>query len=313
MTEISPDSIMEKINQRPPVPLTKDEVFWAIDKCLEILCNEPNVLHLSAPIQVVGDLHGQLYDFLEIFRITPPPPHRKFLFLGDYVDRGHYSVEVMTYLICLKIKYPNDVFLLRGNHESMHVTFTYGFYQECNTKFGSNIVSKRYYDLFNALPLSAKIDDAFLCMHGGISPSIHKIEQIDAIDRFHEPDDSGPMTDLLWADPVTHVSGFIASARGCSFGFGEEAAKKFNHLNGLNAIIRAHQITPQGYQFWFDNNVITVWSAPNYCYSQGNFASVLRVSANEDSYDLSFNVYSAVPSAERSVPPNKDIISPYFL
>jgi len=313
MGDISIEKIMEKVIQKPPGIITKEEVFFALDLVIPLLFKENNVLKLSGDIIVVGDIHGQLYDFLEIFKIEPPPPQARYLFLGDYVDRGYYSVEVLMYLVCLKIKYPDHIFLLRGNHECVQVTFTYGFYQECLEKFGTPIVSQRCCDMFNYLPISAVISNKIFAVHGGLSPSIHLIDQIDTIDRFHEPFEKGALPELLWADPVKTLSGFQMSRRGSGYYFGVDATKKFTHINGIQTICRAHQLVKAGYEVLFDEQLITVWSAPNYVYRPGNNASVMRVSTENDKLVLNFNVFGAVPDRETTIPPSKEVISSYFV
>ena len=311
--DISVDKILEKILQKPPAPLTKEEVFFACEKVMELLIKENNLIQLEAPITVVGDLHGQLYDFLEIFKLQQGPPESKFLFLGDYVDRGYYGIEVLMYLVCLKIKYPDRVYLLRGNHECAHITFTYGFYQECLEKFGTSTVSQKCCEMFMFLPISAKIGSSIVCMHGGLSPSIHLTDQINALTRFREPTEEGPLADLLWSDPDNRVKGFAPSKRGVGYFFGADACARFHHFNRTKTLIRAHQLANQGYEFHFDNHCITIWSAPNYCYRPTNYASVASISDIDGVQTVSINVFAAVPDSESTVPPSKQVLSDYFV
>lgn len=307
------DEILAKIVQKPPAPLTKEEVFFACDKVMELLIKEKNVLHLQGPIVVVSDLHGQLYDFLEIFKMEAPPPFSNYLFLGDYVDRGYYGIEVLMYLLCLKIKYPENVHMLRGNHECSQITFQYGFYSECLEKFGTTAVSQRCCEMFTFLPIAAMIGEKCLCMHGGLSPSIHLIEQIDALNRFREPVEEGPLSDILWSDPNSATKGFRPSQRGVGYFFGADAVEKFHHLNNTSTIIRGHQIAKLGYEFNFNNQVITIWSAPNYCYKPTNYASVATVSYQGSNVNIGINLFAAVPTKETTVPPSKQVLSDYFV
>lgn len=313
MNDFNIDNILNKITQAPPADLLESEILSVIDLSKSIFIKEENVLQLSDPIIVVGDIHGQLYDLLEIFRIEPPPPDSKYLFLGDYVDRGYYSVEVIVYLLCLKIKYPSRVFLLRGNHECVAVTKTYGFYAECVSKFNDINVYQRFCDLFNYLPLAAMISGRIFNVHGGLSPSIHLIDQISVIDRFQEPLMDGPLPDLLWGDPNERQVGFQASKRGVGYIFGGDVTKKFAHINGLAHICRAHQLANLGYELFFDGLLSTVWSAPNYMYRSGNLASVMKVSHDQENFTMSYNIFDAVPSAERTIPERERAISSYFL
>lgn len=182
-------------------------------KAKELLVKESNVIHISAPVTVVGDIHGQFFDLLEIFKIGGFPPDTNYLFLGDYVDRGLFSVETISLLVCLKLRYPSRVNLIRGNHESRGVTQSYGFYTECTRKYGSAKVWQYFTDMFDFLTLSVVIDNGIFCVHGGLSPSIHSIDQIKVIDRFREVPHEGPMADLVWSDPDPEKDEFSLSPR----------------------------------------------------------------------------------------------------
>ncbi|KAL4261827.1 Serine/threonine-protein phosphatase [Pleurotus pulmonarius] len=247
------------------------------EKTKEVLMRESNVVHVSAPVTVVGDIHGQFYDLIEIFRIGGYAPHTNYLFLGDYVDRGLFSVETISLLTCLKLRYPDRVQLIRGNHESRAVTQSYGFYAECVRKYGSPHVWTYFTDMFDFLTLSVVIDDQIFCVHGGLSPSIHSIDQIKVVDRFREIPHEGPMADLVWSDPDPEKEDFAISPRGAG----------------------AHQLCMEGYISLFDRHLSTVWSAPNYCYRCGNSASILEVGPG---VSMHFNVFEAAPENERDGP-----------
>jgi serine/threonine-protein phosphatase PPG1 len=198
--------------------LSIQEIRELAEKAKELLIDESNVPQVKAPCVIVGDVHGQFFDVKEIFKIAGKCPSTNYIFLGDYVDRGLYSIEVMSLLLCLKVRYPLRVTLVRGNHESRGVTATYGFYTECLKKYGSADVWTIFTDLFDYLVLAVEIDNTILCVHGGLSPSIHTVDQIKAIDRFKEIPHEGPMADLVWSDPVPHTddstSLFSVSPRG---------------------------------------------------------------------------------------------------
>ena len=162
---------------------------------------ESNVQPISSPVTVCGDIHGQLHDLLELFKIAGDPPDTNYLFMGDYVDRGYYSVEVASLLLCLKTRFPDRIHLLRGNHESRQITQVYGFYDECVRKYGSGNVWKMFTDLFDYLPLTAAIENQIFCLHGGLSPSIDTLDHIRQLDRVQEVPHEGSMCDLLWSDP----------------------------------------------------------------------------------------------------------------
>lgn len=212
--------------------------------------------------------------------------------IGDYVDRGLFSVETITLLVCLKLRYPHRVHLIRGNHESRGVTQSYGFYTECSRKYGNAAVWHHFTDMFDYLSLSCVIDDRIFCVHGGLSPSIHSIDQIKIIDRFREIPHEGPMADLVWSDPDSDRDEFSLSPRGAGYTFGAQVVKKFLEVNSMNHILRAHQLCNEGYMVMFDDRLSTVWSAPNYCYRCGNLASVLEVGPFGD---RKWNVFDAAP------------------
>ncbi|GAA5936313.1 hypothetical protein JCM3775_006461 [Rhodotorula graminis] len=269
------------------------------EKTKELLMRESNVVHIQAPVTVVGDIHGQFYDLIEIFRIGGYSPHTNYLFLGDYVDRGLFSVETISLLTCLKLRYPDRVQLIRGNHESRAVTQTYGFYSECVRKYGSPAVWQYFTDMFDFLTLSVVIDDRIFCVHGGLSPSVHTLDQIKIIDRFREIPHEGPMADLVWSDPDPDKEEFSISPRGAGYTFGSQVVKKFLDSNNMVHILRAHQLCMEGFSVLYDDQLSTVWSAPNYCYRCGNMASILEVGPNGEKH---FNVFDAAPENERDGP-----------
>lgn len=269
-------------------------------KLKELLVKESNVVHVQTPITVVGDIHGQFYDLLEIFKIGGPVPDSNYLFLGDYVDRGLYSVETISLLITLKLRYPNRVHLVRGNHESKQITQSYGFYTECCNKYGGSSKVWQYFtDLFDYLILCCIIDNEIFCVHGGLSPNVQTIDQIRIIDRIREIPHDGAMADLVWSDPeddntdlINGPSHFKVSPRGAGYTFGKSVVEKFLYLNDMSRIFRAHQLCNEGYQIYFQGLVTTVWSAPNYCYRCGNKASILEMYNKDDFY---FNVFDEAP------------------
>lgn len=277
--------------------LLAESVIEAIcAKTKELLMQESNVVHVLAPVTVVGDIHGQFFDLIEIFKIGGFCPDTNYLFLGDYVDRGMFSVETISLLVCLKLRYPHRVHLIRGNHESRGVTQSYGFYTECSRKYGNANVWHHFTDMFDFLTLSVVINDQIFCVHGGLSPSIHSIDQIKIIDRFREIPHEGPMADLVWSDPDPERDEFSLSPRGAGYTFGAQVVKKFLEVNKMSHILRAHQLCQEGYQVLYDDRLSTVWSAPNYCYRCGNMASVLEVS---DTGERFFNVFAAAPENDQ--------------
>ena len=246
------------------------------DKAREVLSNESNVQPVSCPVTVIGDVHGQFHDLMELFRIGGRPPETNFLMMGDYVDRGYYSVETVTLVMTLKVRYRDRVHLLRGNHESRQITQVYGFYDECLRKYGNANVWKYFTDLFDFLPLTCLIENRIFCPHGGLSPSLDTLDHIRVLDRVQEVPHEGPICDLLWSDPDDR-SGWGISPRGAGYTFGQDISEQFNHTNGLTLVARAHQLVMDGYNWCHDKNVVTLFSAPNYCYRCGNEAAIMEI------------------------------------
>ncbi|CBK24994.2 uncharacterized protein [Blastocystis hominis] len=264
-------------NKETLTPLPEKDVFQLCTLAKEILICEPNIKYIQGPVAVVGDIHGQYSDLIEIFRINGDAPFSNYLFLGDYVDRGQKSVETITLLVLLKIRYPDRITLIRGNHESEQPNKFYGFYEECIEKYGDERVWSYFSDLFCYLPIGSIINDRYLAVHGGLSPSLCSIDQIQELNRVKQ---EGGFCDLLWSDPY-EVAGWKLSPRGIGYCFGEDISKQFNRENALQCIVRGHQVISYGYQFCHDKNVITVFSAPKYC-GMKNTAAVMVISDNQE-------------------------------
>lgn len=236
------DALLENLTTKRQLP-TENQIRLMCLKMRELLVMESNVVHVSSPVTVVGDVHGQFHDVLEIFRIGGRCPDTNYLFLGDYVDRGYYSIETMTLLCLLKLRYPQRVHLLRGNHESRAVTQVYGFYAECQRKYGTPVVWQYFTDMFDYLTLCVLIDNEIVCLHGGLSPSIHSLDQLRVLDRFREIPHEGAIADCMWSDPELDAAGkddFCMSPRGAGYTFGKEVVKHFLHENQATHILRAH-------------------------------------------------------------------------
>jgi diadenosine tetraphosphatase ApaH/serine/threonine PP2A family protein phosphatase len=244
---------------------------------MDILMRESNVLFLSSPITVVGDVHGQILDLFKMFRKSGNPGEVQYLMLGDYVDRGYSSIETFMYLAIMKILNPDRVFLLRGNHESRSVNQMYGLLNECNQAYGHSGIWFLLNRVFDLLPIAAVIDNSWYCVHGGLSPDLRSIGKIiSEINRRQEVPPNGPFADLLWSDP-DDVQKFSANRRGAGYIFGRGEVSQFLHLNKMKVVARSHQLAMNGYTWMFDNTLVTVWSAPNYMYRSGNKASVLKL------------------------------------
>lgn len=247
-------------------------------------------MYLTDPVTVFGDIHGQYYDLLKALSIGGDILSTKYLFLGDYVDRGIFSVEVLTLLLAMKINFPNTVFLLRGNHETRLMTQTFNFKTECIAKYDQDIYHF-FMDFFDTLPLSAVINGKFIALHGGISPDLNYLQDMNKVYRFMEPPKSGILADVLWSDPVASDSGFQSKPfvhndqRGCSYLFGADALDTFLTRNNLLSCIRAHEVQLEGFkmQQWKGKTfpqIITIFSAPNYCDSYNNKAAIIHFSVS---------------------------------
>ncbi|CAG8025594.1 unnamed protein product [Penicillium nalgiovense] len=272
--------------------LSEEQALWIIHAGTQVLKAEPNLLEMDAPITVCGDVHGQYYDLMKLFEVGGDPSETRYLFLGDYVDRGYFSIECVLYLWALKIWYPDSLWLLRGNHECRHLTDYFTFKLECKHKYSERIY-EACLESFCALPLAAVMNKQFLCIHGGLSPELHTLEDIKAIDRFREPPTHGLMCDILWADPLEEFGQektgdfFIHnSVRGCSYFFSYPAACAFLEKNNLLSIIRAHEAQDAGYRMYRKTrttgfpSVMTIFSAPNYLDVYNNKAAVLKYENN---------------------------------
>mmetsp|Transcript_5603 Transcript_5603/g.8723 ORF Transcript_5603/g.8723 Transcript_5603/m.8723 type:complete len:309 (+) Transcript_5603:33-959(+) len=286
------DAWIEKV--RKCQHLTERELKMLCDRVREILMEESNVQPVHSPVIVCGDVHGQFYDLMELFKQGGEIPNKNYVFMGDFVDRGHHSVETLQLLLCYKARYPQCITLLRGNHESRQVTQVYGFYEECFRKYGSANAWKYCVEVFDYLALACVIDGKVFCVHGGLSPDITTLDRIRLIERNQEIPHEGPFCDLMWSDPED-IETWLPNQRGAGFLFGSKVTSEFNHINGLDLICRAHQLVQEGYKYMFDEqNLITVWSAPNYCYRCGNVASLLEF---DDKLQSNIKIFKEVPES----------------
>ena len=288
--------------------LPEEEVKALCAKAKDIFIKEPNIQIVHCPVTVCGDIHGQFHDLLELFKVGGYAPDTNYLFMGDYVDRGTFSVESVSLLLALKLKYPNRIFLLRGNHESRQICFQYGFYEEITRKYGNANPWRYFNDLFDYMPIAAIIEGKIFCVHGGLSPLVSTVDQIRLINRKQEIPHEGAFCDLMWSDP-DEIEAWVISQRGAGYIFGWKVVDEFNRINNLSLICRAHQLVQDGFKYWFKaKNLVTVWSAPNYCYRCGNKASILKLGPK---LEQTFELFDVNEKSDK-VPQPKNLV-PYFL
>lgn len=259
---------------------TSVEMRFVLQEATKILKSEPNVLQLKAPITVCGDIHGHFEDMLEIFKICGLPPYTRYLFLGDYVDRGPKSVEVIMLLCIFKIKYPDSFYMIRGNHECMSITQIYGFEREIQVKYRSEALYNEFEPLFNSFPLAAVINNSIFCIHGGLSPEGIGLESIENINRFREIPVCGLFCELLWNDPIDKDIEVAESQRKAGVRFGGLITSRFLEKNNFSLVVRAHQMMKEGYEYCQHDKVLTVFSSPNYEPRVGNKAGILVLDEN---------------------------------
>ena len=238
----------------------------------EVFLSQPALVELSAPVKIVGDIHGQYTDLIRMFEMCGFPPNANFLFLGDYVDRGKQSLETILLLFCYKLKFPENFFMLRGNHECANVTRVYGFYDECKRRCNIKIW-KTFVDTFNCLPIAAIVAGKIFCVHGGLSPSLTHMDDIRQIARPTDVPDYGLLNDLLWSDPADMEADWEANERGVSYCFGKKVIMEFLQRHDFDLVCRAHMVVEDGYEFFNDRILVTVFSAPNASLSISNCIS----------------------------------------
>ncbi|PAN16747.1 hypothetical protein PAHAL_3G083000 [Panicum hallii] len=275
----------------------KRYAYQIVLKTLELLRSMPSLVDVDVPngghFTVCGDVHGQYFDLLNIFELNGlPSEENPYLFNGDFVDRGSFSVEVILTLFAFKCLYPKAMYLARGNHESKNMNKIYGFEGEVRSKLGEKFV-ELFAEVFCWLPLAHVINKKVFVVHGGLfSVDGVKLSDIRSIDRFCEPPEEGLMCELLWSDPQPQL-GRGPSKRGVALSFGADVTKKFLQENNLDLIVRSHEVKDEGYEIEHDGKLITVFSAPNYCDQMGNKGAFIRFTAPEMKPDII--TFSAVP------------------
>jgi protein phosphatase len=282
-------------------------ILALVDECQKVIEEQPMVLKVESPVKVFGDIHGQYQDLMRFFDLWGEPSEKgdiesyDYLFLGDYVDRGSHSLETICLLMSLKIKYPTKIHLLRGNHEDKWINNAFGFAEECNTRLNEDpgepeSIFNRVNELFDWLPLAAIIEDKIVCLHGGIGSTLASLEQIEAIQRplevIHEVStpEQQLVVDILWSDPTDNDQelgiqpNFIRDPNGTGniVKFGPDRVKQFLENNGMSIILRAHECVMDGFERFAGGQLITVFSATDYCGRHKNAGAVLDITKQSE-------------------------------
>jgi diadenosine tetraphosphatase ApaH/serine/threonine PP2A family protein phosphatase len=308
-SSLDPREIIEQLGRGSVI----DEwtVFRILYKLTEILFQEANVVEVQSPVIICGHIHGQYEDLLELFRTAQydilNPDDQRFIFMGDYVDRGKYSLNTILLLAVMKIRHPHCIFLLRGNHESRQATHNYGFRNEILLNYGYIHIYHKCMEIFDLMPIVAVTDSDVISVHGGLSPELWFVEGIHTVYRCREIPPSGLIADLMWSDPEDGTTRpWCPNTRGRGWVFGREPTLKFCHINRITLITRSHQVVQDGFKWYFTGAahavspgpLIDVWSAPKYSGRHPNIASIMRLryEAGDPYYCPTFD---AVPGPNR--------------
>uniref|UniRef100_A0A5K3FRF5 Serine/threonine-protein phosphatase n=1 Tax=Mesocestoides corti TaxID=53468 RepID=A0A5K3FRF5_MESCO len=281
--------------------LTSDEMTSICRSVRMLFLSQPGLLDLGGPIKICGDIHGQYSDLLHIFELCGLPDTVNYLFLGDYVDRGKQSLETISLLFCYKLRYPTRFFLLRGNHESQAITRIYGFFEECKRRYSVKLW-RTFIDAFTCMPVCAIIENQIFCCHGGLSPEMLTPELTSLGDlkrKIREIVRPCEVPDCEAQEP----HGWEPSERGVSYMFGPDVIDRFLERFNLDLICRAHQVVEDGYEFYANRSLVTIFSAPNYCGEFDNAAAVFclsRVTLTPGPYDDASNLLTESAAATRN-------------
>ena len=275
------------------------QIKLVLDEIKKVLISEPIFLELHPPITLVGDVHGQLYDLLRIFEKCGYPPDTNYLFLGDYIDRGFRSIETITLLFCYKILYPQNIYLLRGNHEISFVNYCRGFIDDIKKEYDDTSIYDKFNDIFNYLPLASIIDDQVFCVHGGISPKLTSFDEIKKIEKPVTADEffngekfvEGFITDFLFAECDTDIDDWRPGPNNLSILFGQKTLNDFVQKFNLKMVCRGHEVADGiWYPFSPNNSLLTIFSASKFRLIHENRAAVVNLNKN-----LEFEVVTFEP------------------
>ncbi|KAJ1914492.1 Serine/threonine-protein phosphatase 5 [Mycoemilia scoparia] len=284
-------------------------VLWIVCQIQKYLRPLPPIIDAAIPkdhvLTICGDVHGQYYDLLNIFKTNGVPTKTNmYLFNGDFVDRGSFSLETVLLLFMYKLLNPDGFFLNRGNHESINMNQMYGFEGEIRAKYPGGSTSKRIFNLmeetFECLPIAHVVQEKIFVVHGGLyskdlgkadNDNVVTLEQLRSVSRFQQPGDKGLLCESLWSDPQD-APGRGVNQRGVALRFGPDVTKAFCEKNNLKMIVRSHEQKAEGYEIAHDGRCVTVFSAPNYCDQMGNKGAYMRVTPE---LDITYHQFEAVP------------------
>jgi len=271
-------------------------VYQLLLEVKKILSKLDTLVSITVPpdshFNVCGDVHGQFYDLLNLFELNElPSESNPYLFNGDFVDRGSWSLEVILTLFALKLTYPNHMHLMRGNHETLTMNNIYGFRNEVEAKYNKKVF-ELFTEVFCYLPLATVINDKVIVVHGGLfGKDGVTLNDIKSVNRVRQPPDEGIFCELLWSDP-SPFNGRQPNKRGVGIAFGPDVTHKFLNDNKLELIIRSHEVKEEGYLVEADGRLITVFSAPNYCDQAGNKGAIVKLNSD---MKPTFITFAAVP------------------
>jgi len=295
LQEASLERVLTELRAGRPLPFSTGDLMSLCEQVRRRLLREPNIVNLQAPMIVVGDLHGQLQDLLQILAIGGSPPGANYLFLGDIVNRGQHSCEITGLLMLLIARYPGKVTLLRGSSESRTMTQFYGFYDECLRKYGAEgpHLWREFSDLFDCLPVAAVISNRIYCVHGGLSPHQDSEEDwLDVLtkeDRRRETPMESPLLDILWAVPDDRAGWNMPLGHGSGYCFGPDVTRRFLQCHGFEHLVRSHCLVQNGVHRSQEEQVITVFSAGNYRARCGNLGGVLHFDEHLNCSDITYS------------------------
>ncbi|CAP20911.1 Protein CBG24259 [Caenorhabditis briggsae] len=256
--------------------------------CKRIFESQARLIEIDGPVRICGDLHAQFPDLIRLFAQGGFPPDSNYLFLGDYVDRGAYNLEVLLLCLSYKARYPNNFIMLRGNHEQAHINSQFGFKEEIFTRKGefAPVIYAEITKMMDVMPIVGLIGGRILCMHGGLSKHLKSLEDLRNLKCPFNLEEECLENDLMWSDPGS-VKGWEPNTRGASFTFGEDVVHEYCKMLDIDLIVRGHQVVQDGYEFFANKKLVTVFSAPHYSGTFTNSAAVCKVSAG---LEVSFEV-----------------------